>query len=553
MLVNLHISNIALIDELDIDFSEGLNILTGETGAGKSIIIGSIGIGLGGRFDKSLLRDETKDGMVELLFNVDEIMVEKLRKLEIEAGDGEVLISRRLAGNRTINRINNMTVTASVLKEAAGLLINLHAQHEQRTLLKPEMHMELLDSSDEKLASVKEEVRKLYNEHKEVVEKLESMQADEAERAKKLDFISYEINEIEQANLKQGEDDDLEIQFKKGSNAREIAEVTQEVYSITGYDDGRSAGNQLSRAVRDIQSLPKLDEDSAQLSEMLSEIDSLLSDFNKQLKDYMSESEFSEEELTEIEARLNLINSLKVKYGRTIDDIKNTLKELKEEQEDLLSYDETILKLSGKESELNDKMLSAAAKLTKARHSAADKLCKAISKSMMELNFNRVDFSMHFEELEKCTAGGKDKAVFYISTNIGEDPGPLNEIASGGELSRVLLSIKSAISEKGGTPTLIFDEIDSGISGVTAQKVGKMMKKLSGSHQIIAITHLPQIAAEADTAFVIEKTVDTGRTYTNIRSLTMDERVTEIARLLGGENITDSVISAAREMIGMGK
>lgn len=553
MLVNLHISNIALIDELDIDFSEGLNILTGETGAGKSIIIGSIGIGLGGRFDKSLLRDETKDGMVELLFNVDEIMVEKLRKLEIEAGDGEVLISRRLAGNRTINRINNMTVTASVLKEAAGLLINLHAQHEQRTLLKPEMHMELLDSSDEKLASIKEEVRKLYNEHKEVVEKLESMQADEAERAKKLDFISYEINEIEQANLKQGEDDDLEIQFKKGSNAREIAEVTQEVYSITGYDDGRSAGNQLSRAVRDIQSLPKLDEDSAQLSEMLSEIDSLLSDFNKQLKDYMSESEFSEEELTEIEARLNLINSLKVKYGRTIDDIKNTLKELKEEQEDLLSYDETILKLSGKESELNDKMLSAAAKLTKARHSAADKLCKAISKSMMELNFNRVDFSMHFEELEKCTAGGKDKAVFYISTNIGEDPGPLNEIASGGELSRVLLSIKSAISEKGGTPTLIFDEIDSGISGVTAQKVGKMMKKLSGSHQIIAITHLPQIAAEADTAFVIEKTVDTGRTYTNIRSLTMDERVTEIARLLGGENITDSVISAAREMIGMGK
>lgn len=551
MLVNLHISNIALIDELDIDFSEGLNILTGETGAGKSIIIGSIGIGLGGRFDKSLLRDETKDGMVELLFNVDEIMVEKLRKLEIEAGDGEVLISRRLAGNRTINRINNMTVTASVLKEAAGLLINLHAQHEQRTLLKPEMHMELLDSSDEKLASIKEEVRKLYNEHKEVVEKLESMQADEAERAKKLDFISYEINEIEQADLKQGEDDDLEIQFKKGSNAREIAEVTQEVYSITGYDDGRSAGNQLSRAVRDIQSLPKLDEDSAQLSDMLSEIDSLLSDFNKQLKDYMSESEFSEEELTEIEARLNLINSLKVKYGRTIDDIKNTLKELKEEQEELLSYDETILKLSGKESELNDKMLSAAAKLTKARHSAADKLCKAISKSMMELNFNRVDFSMHFEELEKCTAGGKDKAVFYISTNIGEDPGPLNEIASGGELSRVLLSIKSAISEKGGTPTLIFDEIDSGISGVTAQKVGKMMKKLSGSHQIIAITHLPQIAAEADTAFVIEKTVDTGRTYTNIRSLTMDERVTEIARLLGGENITDSVISAAREMVGI--
>lgn len=552
MLVNLHISNIALIDELDIDFSEGLNILTGETGAGKSIIVGSIGIGLGGKFDRSLLRDESKDGMVELLFSVDDIMKEKLSALEIDAEDGEVLISRRLAGTRTINRINNMTVTASVLKEAAGLLINLHAQHEQRTLMKPEMHMELLDSSDDGIASLKDEVKRLYTEHKEVVDKLEEMQLDEAERAKKLDFISYEISEIESACLKAGEDAELEIQYKKASSAREIAEVTSEIYSITGYDEDRSAGSQLSRAVRGIQMLPRLDEDATELSDMLSEIDSLLGDFNKQLKDYMNSSEYSDEELQDIETRLNLINSLKVKYGRTLEDIDSTLNALRIEQDELIGYDDTIASLRKKESELSEKLLKAAAKLTKARRKAADKLCKDIADSMKELNFNRVDFSMKFEELDRCTANGMDKAVFYISTNIGEDPGPLNEIASGGELSRVLLSIKSAISEKGGTPTLIFDEIDSGISGVTAQKVGKMMKKLSGSHQIIAITHLPQIAAEADTAFVIEKTVDTGRTYTNIRSLSMDERVTEIARLLGGENITENVMKAAREMIGQG-
>lgn len=551
MLVNLHISNIALIDELDIDFSEGLNILTGETGAGKSIIVGSIGIGLGGRFDQSLLRDPSRDGMVELLFNVDSVMEDKLKALDITADQGEVLISRRLTGGRTVNRINNSTVTVSLLKEVSGLLLNLHAQHEQRTLLKPEMHLELLDSSDAALIPLKEEVARLYAEHKEVQDRLADMQTDEAERAKKLDFLSYEIKEIEDARLRPGEDEELEAQFRRGTNQRGIAEVTGEVYNITGYDSDRSAGNMLSRAVREIQSLTRLDESASELSYMLSEIDSLLSDFNRQLSDYMSDSEFSEEELREVEERLNLINSLKVKYGRTFEEICDTLIELKKEAEELESFDETLAELNKKEQELDKKLTAAADKLSKARKKSADKLCKDISSSMAELNFNKVDFTMQFEELPKASRNGRDKAVFYISTNVGEKAGPLNEIASGGELSRVLLAMKSAISEKGGTPTLIFDEIDSGISGVTAQKVGKMMKKLSGSHQIIAITHLPQIAAEADSAFLIEKTTREGRTYTNIRALADEERVTELARLLGGEKITDSVLTAAKEMLGM--
>ena len=551
MLVNLHISNIALIDELDIDFSEGLNILTGETGAGKSIIVGSIGIGLGGRFDQSLLRDPSRDGMVELLFNVDSVMEDKLKALDITADQGEVLISRRLTGGRTVNRINNSTVTVSLLKEVSGLLLNLHAQHEQRTLLKPEMHLELLDSSDAALIPLKEEVARLYAEHKEVQDRLADMQTDEAERAKKLDFLSYEIKEIEDARLRPGEDEELEARYRRGTNQRGIAEVTGEVYNITGYDSDRSAGNMLSRAVREIQSLTRLDESASELSDMLSEIDSLLSDFNRQLSDYMSDSEFSEEELREVEERLNLINSLKVKYGRTFEEICDTLIELKKEAEELESFDETLAELNKKEQELDKKLTAAADKLSKARKKSADKLCKDISSSMAELNFNKVDFTMQFEELPKASRNGRDKAVFYISTNVGEKAGPLNEIASGGELSRVLLAMKSAISEKGGTPTLIFDEIDSGISGVTAQKVGKMMKKLSGSHQIIAITHLPQIAAEADSAFLIEKTTREGRTYTNIRALADEERVTELARLLGGEKITDSVLTAAKEMLGM--
>ena len=417
MLVNLHISNIALIDELDIDFSEGLNILTGETGAGKSIIVGSIGIGLGGRFDQSLLRDPSRDGMVELLFNVDSVMEDKLKALDITADQGEVLISRRLTGGRTVNRINNSTVTVSLLKEVSGLLLNLHAQHEQRTLLKPEMHLELLDSSDAALIPLKEEVARLYAEHKEVQDRLADMQTDEAERAKKLDFLSYEIKEIEDARLRPGEDEELEAQYRRGTNQRGIAEVTGEVYNITRYDSDRSAGNMLSRAVREIQSLTRLDESASELSDMLSEIDSLLSDFNRQLSDYMSDSEFSEEELREVEERLNLINSLKVKYGRTFEEICDTLIELKKEAEELESFDETLAELNKKEQELDKKLTAAADKLSKARKKSADKLCKDISSSMAELNFNKVDFTMQFEELPKASRNGRDKAVFYISTN----------------------------------------------------------------------------------------------------------------------------------------
>ena len=551
MLLRLEIRDFAVISNIVFEPSYGLNCISGETGAGKSIIVGSIGIGLGGRFDQSLLRDPSRDGMVELLFNVDSVMEDKLKALDITADQGEVLISRRLTGGRTVNRINNSTVTVSLLKEVSGLLLNLHAQHEQRTLLKPEMHLELLDSSDAALIPLKEEVARLYAEHKEVQDRLADMQTDEAERAKKLDFLSYEIKEIEDARLRPGEDEELEAQYRRGTNQRGIAEVTGEVYNITGYDSDRSAGNMLSRAVREIQSLTRLDESASELSDMLSEIDSLLSDFNRQLSDYMSDSEFSEEELREVEERLNLINSLKVKYGRTFEEICDTLIELKKEAEELESFDETLAELNKKEQELDKKLSAAADKLSKARKKSADKLCKDISSSMAELNFNKVDFTMQFEELPKASRNGRDKAVFYISTNVGEKAGPLNEIASGGELSRVLLAMKSAISEKGGTPTLIFDEIDSGISGVTAQKVGKMMKKLSGSHQIIAITHLPQIAAEADSAFLIEKTTREGRTYTNIRALADEERVTELARLLGGEKITDSVLTAAKEMLGM--
>lgn len=549
MLVNLHIVNLALIDELDVDFAEGLNILTGETGAGKSIIIGSIGIGLGGRFDSSLLRNPDKDGMVELLFSVDEALAESLKEDEIDVQDGELLISRRLAGGKSINRINDSTVTVAKLKKVAEKLISLHAQHEQRTLLKASRHLEIVDSYDSSIAELKEKVAKEYKSYKELSDKLGSFNMDETERAKRLDYIRYEINDIESARLVEGEDDELEELYKKASNAQSIAEITSEVESLTGYDRDSSGGSQISEALRNLQQLSKYDENSDSLISTLTDIDSLISDFNRQLADYISDMEFDEESLRNAEERLNLINTLKARYGRTIQDVLETLENLQSEEEELAGFEETLKNLEKERDAKLVALAKASDKLTEARKKAAKKLCKVISDAMKDLNFNDVRFDMSFDKSDTFTSNGNDIAEFIISTNVGEDMRPLVNVASGGELSRVMLAIKSVVSEAADTPTLIFDEIDVGISGITAEKVGAAMKRLAASRQIISITHLPQIAACADTAFVIEKEVVGEKTITGIKRLDDEGRVMELARLLGGASVTDSVVAAAREMI----
>ena len=549
MLINLHIVNLALIDEIDIDFSEGLNIMTGETGAGKSIIIGSIGIGLGGRFDNSLLRDTEKDGLVELLFSVDSRVAGLLEEEEIEVEDGEVLISRRLVNGRSVNRINDKTVTVGKLKNVAQYLISLHAQHEQRTLLASSKHLEIVDSYSQDISDLKQKVKAAYSDYMAVSEKLEALCLDETERAKRLDYIRYEINDIESARLKADEDDELEELYKKASNSREVAELTSEALQLTGYDTDGSAGNKISRATRVIQSLNHVDEGAQDLLNMIADIEGLVSDFNRQLSEYAASMEFDEETLRSAEDRLNLINTLKARYGHSIEDVLATLDRLKEEEDSLSSFEETKQKLE-KELELQkSKLEKASAKLSDSRKKAAKALCAEISDAMKELNFNDVRFEMKFEPLGKFSANGTDKAEFYISTNIGEEMKPLVDTASGGELSRVMLAIKSVISETEDTPTLVFDEIDVGISGITAEKVGNMMHRLGESRQVLSITHLPQIAAAADTAYVIQKEVTSGKTITGIRRLDEEGRVMELARLLGGASITDSVISSAREMI----
>ena len=551
MLQKIKKKNLALIDELDIELGEGLNILSGETGAGKSIIVGSIGIGLGGRFGKDLLRDPEKDGLVELIFTVDsEAVREKLSAIEIETPDDMVIISRRVSGTRTVNRINDATVSVGKLRETAEILINLHAQHEQTTLLKESRHLEIIDSSDDRIEEVKKTVAETYHEYKDVCDRLSSLNMDEGERRKRQDFLQYQIEEIEKAGLKEGEDTELEELYSRISASHDITEIAEDVHSVTGYDNVSSAGSMFSRACQRIRELEKYDngEAAASLINSLSDIDSLLNDFNNDIAEYMKNMEFDPELLRETESRLDLINTLKSKFGKTVPDIMETLNSLKQEYEELEGFNETLAELTEKEKVLFKRLKAESDKLTEIRKDAAEKLTAKIKEALLGLNFSEVVFYAAFSETENYTANGHDSVSFMISTNVGEKERPLAEVASGGELSRVMLAIKSTLADKDETPTLVFDEIDVGISGITAQKVADMMKLLSKTHQIITITHLPQIAAASDIHFLIEKTVEDGKTHTGIRRLDEEEIIYEIARILGGEKITESVLSSAREL-----
>lgn len=555
MLLNMHIKNIALINEIDINFNEGLNILTGETGAGKSIIIGSLGICLGGKFSKDLLRDEGKDGLVELMFSVDEEDVKKeLETLDIYPDEEDViLISRRInAAGKTINRINDNTVTIGKLKDVAGILIDLHAQHEQQTLLKVSKHMDILDRfGGEHLAELKSDVATIYQQYVDIKTRLEEESMDENEKNKQIDYLQYQIDEIEKAKLKLGEDEELENLYKKIVNSKEILTSADEVYKATGYGSRDSAAEQIGRALSQMKRVAELDCDFQSSYNTLVDIDSMLNDFNRELSTYMKGMEFDDEEFKTVESRLDLINSLKAKYGRDIKDILEALDGFKSELDKLVSFDEYIDKLKGKLGQLEKELRAKSNTLSKKRKEVAVDMCKKIKDALFELNFMSVEFEMRFENLDRFTASGTDSAQFYISTNVGEAIKPLSQVASGGELSRVMLALKSCIANLDATPTLVFDEIDVGISGRTAQAVAEKMSVIGRHHQVICITHLPQIAAQADTHYLIEKNVENNKTITNIRQLNKEEEISEIARLLGGAAITEATITSAKEMKGL--
>lgn len=541
--------NLALIEEAEVDFTEGLNVLTGETGAGKSIIIGSINLALGEKVPREMLRDNEDTSLVELIFEIpNEEIAERLRALDVFLEDSQVILSRRISGGRSVAKINGESVPVSKVREVAALLIDMHGQHEHESLLKKQKHMEILDEyAREELASRKEELRKLYKEYRAVCSSLEETGADEESRQRELSLLEYEIHEIEAAHLMEGEDEELELRYRKLSNSRKIIESLQNAHQLLA-EQNDSASELTGRALRELSSVENCDEEIQGMSEQLLNIDNLLNDLNRELAAYLQDGGFDEENFRQTEARLDELNHLKAKYGRTLGDVMAALEERRERGEQLLHYDAYRQELLEKKAKLMEHLREVSSQVSDIRKSYGSSLAEQVRAQLADLNFLDVQFEAVFTSLDHFTEQGTDDVEFQISTNPGESLKPLHKVASGGELSRIMLALKTVLARQDDIGSLIFDEIDAGISGRTAQMVSEKMHVIASTHQVICISHLPQIAAMADTHFLIEKSVENDTTISTIRSLTEEERVEELARMLGGVKITDTVLESAREM-----
>ena len=539
----------ALIRELEMDFGKGLNILTGETGAGKSILIGSINVALGMQSFKGFAREGADTALVELVFSVeDDALRRKIEALELSVEDGQVILSRRLSGTRSISKVNGETVPLSVVRELASLLIDIHGQHEHQSLLYKKNHLRILDEfAREELGAYKEKNAELYAQYAALKKQMESSVLDEAARKKEADFLQFEVEEIENAGLRAGEDEEVEAQYRKMANARRIAEDAAEAYRLTCEGPG-NAGDSVSGALSRLLSVSGYDKEMEELAGQLSEIESLLSDFNRSLSSYLDDLTFDEGEFAQLESRLDEINRLKTKYGNTIEEILAYKEEKEQRLQKLADYDTYLANLEKQYRQSEERLRENSEKMSEIRSRYAKKLSQMIQAERIDLNFLETNFETEVSQTGTLSAEGMDEVCFLISMNPGSPLRPLGDVASGGELSRIMLAIKTVLAEKDDMPSLIFDEIDVGISGRTAQKVSEKMAVIAANHQVLCITHLAQIASMADNHFLIEKSVQNQSTETTIRELNRDESIKELARILGGARITDLTLQSAREM-----
>lgn len=549
MLVSLHVKNFAIINEIEVVFKEHLNIMTGETGAGKSIIIGSINTALGAKVSKDIIRSGADYALVELVFETsDSEVIKAMQEADLSMDDNRIIISRKIMQNRSICKINGENVTTTTIASIAGMLIDIHGQHEHQSLLHKEKHLEIVDRfAKDDIIDIKDKLLHSYNRYSTLKREYESAVIDEDKRIREISFLEYEVNEIKSAQLLPGEDEELAISYKKLSNANTISEGLRNVYGLTGYDNN-AAGEFIGRAVKQLMKLSEYDDAIGGLLTQAYDVEGLLNDLNRDLSDYLSGMDNYEKELNDVTARLDMINHLKQKYGNSLEQIKQYCKESEEKLNRYIDYDAYIntLRKSLEEEEKHVSELSL--ELSRIRKQKAKELTAKIKEALIALNFLDVKFDMIFEQRNNYTTNGIDDAEFIISTNPGEALKPLSKIASGGELSRIMLGIKSVLADKDEIETLIFDEIDVGISGRTAQRVSEQLSVIARDHQIICITHLAQIAAMADTHFIIEKKTDGITTQTDIYELDNKETIEELARILGGAVITERVMDSAQEM-----
>ncbi len=543
MLLELHIRNMALIEKADIDFAKGFTVLSGETGAGKSILIDSINFALGAKTSKDMIREGEEYAYVELVFRLEqEEKIRQIRDLDFPvADDGILVISRKLSANRSSLKVNDESVSAARLRILSSMLIDIHGQHEHHSLLSTAKHLEIVDSLLPKGAlHIKQEFARIYARHQELEQKLQAAE-DAYIREREIDILKYEIREIESAKLKPDEEEKLHLAYKRLKSLSELCAALESSLSLLQV-------RHLDEAAAELAGAGAIDRKVAQWAEKLLDMDAALSELDKEMLNYLEELDYKEENLDKLQKRLDFVHKFTHKYGSDADKLAEILHRKKLRLRELLHFDTDRQRFMEEAEALEKQMHQQSLILREARKQAALHLQEDIIRNLRDLHFLDVQFAVHFEEKDSFLATGADALSFMLSTNPGQPLKPLQDIASGGELSRIMLAFKSVLAQMDEIDTLIFDEIDSGISGRTAQKVAQKLALLGKKHQVLCITHLPQIAAMADENYLIEKSSDGTDTRTDVIKITGEDLVEELARLLGGSEITKAVKDTAREM-----
>lgn len=547
MLKTLEIENIAVIEKASVDFSAGLNVLTGETGAGKSIVVDSINAILGERTTRELVRHGADYAAVSALFeNVNKSILEALKEMGFEADeDGSILLYRKISSQgKSSCRINGMPCTVSILKNIGSLLVNIHGQHDSQSLLNPELHYRFIDllADDE---SVFFDYRTAFKEFISVRRKLKSLNEDEETKERRLELLNYQINELESADIQPGERDKLTSRRNEIADLENIRSALMDaVYVLGGDDEFGGITGYLYDITAKLQQSESLNEPAENAAGILDSAEALKQDLENRLESL----DIEPQELENIEARLDLLYKLSLKYGSTEEEMLSALEDMKKQRDEILFADKELERLSEEYDVLLEKALSAAERLSEYRKKTAAKFEKEVCQSLSFLDMPSIKFIVDFKK-GKLSSTGFDDISFYISTNPGEPPKPLSKIASGGELSRIMLAIKNIIAGHDTVGTLIFDEIDTGVSGRASRKIGLKLKSVSKDTQVICVTHSAQIASAADTHFLISKHVSDGRTFTDVKPLDFEGRKHELARIMGGLEISEAMLSSAEELL----
>ncbi len=537
MITNLHIKNIGIIDDLGIDLNKGMNVLTGETGAGKTLIIDSISIICGGRFSKEMIRKGENHSYVELCMYVPN---------DVNSIDGNIIITREIYNNgRNMCKINGRLVTVAELKNFMSNYIEIHGQNDNQKLLDSRTHIKYLDNfSGEGIIQLKNEYKEKYQRYNEIRRELKNNYGDEKEKQRKLDLLRYQLNEIQEARLKEGEESELEERSKIIRNSEKIAKNLLEAEMAVGENTIDLIGN----AIRALEKIENIDRKYEETTSSLKDIYYGIQEISSNLSGYLSDIEFDEQEREEVETRLDTIDNLKRKYGNNIEEILKYADEIADEIKKIENVDEYNNKLKNEQKQLEKEMTEIAEEISKIRKENAEELNKRINKELVDLEMKNAKINVKVEyKLEQFFEDGKDQVGIYIKTNVGENESELTKIASGGEMSRIMLAIKKVLAEVDNMPVMIFDEIDTGISGKAAKSVANKMRSISKNHQVLCISHLAPIAAMADYNYFISKKVENDRTCTSIKLLNEQEVLCEIARISSGE-INDVTLQYANEL-----